>query len=450
MNTRPSLAPANVLTAYFIITLALFLSNGYFSMLAFFLLSGGILLFFIRLKAFHVTDKSEILILRGALSLFMLLMLIKLNWLFFIYPVVMMKFRLLHVTFSAFSKFFIQTCMLALFACAALLPMLKPLNKSRRLFFFFMSFLYLAVMGIVLCLFSNPPIDIFDLFQKSGEGLRRGENPYSLLFPNMYYGTGMNTITHDPRYHKPVLDSMDYFPGIFPFLYINIWGDVRFLFLIFHFFSALFLFLLARGNEKGTLWALVHLYNPVNIYLLVYSFLDPLLVVSLCAATFCLARKKEALLPFALGYTLCVKQYGVFLLFAFLRNLSKRMIFTALTFSAVILGIAFLWSPDDFTHDALLRPLETLPRADALNLYTFLHHIGKAPSSWSGISFLAAVLFFLVPLKKENISHALFSTGVVYFLFFMFYRVTFFNYYCFALSFIPLSQSIHPASDFDT
>lgn len=440
--TRTLLPPsrANVVFGYFLVSMAVSLSEGYFSTQSVLLLLTGIFLFLRKKEIISLNSTQYKNLLKGTLVIFIAVIFFQWLWLFSAYPVAEEKLRHIHITLTPSAKLLVLVMTLCLFVTAVIYVVREPRLKIKNIFFL-TGILYLALMGFSLCIFHDPPIDAFDLFQTAGEGLHKGLNPYELLYTNIYHHSNARQLVHDPRYQNSSLDAFDYFPGIFPFLWLaDFWGDVRFLFLLFHFGFSLLLFSLAGGEREGALWALLYLLNPITIYLLTHSFLDPLLVFSMGLFVFCMVRKKDFYLPLIFGYTLCVKQYAVFLPLVFWRFLSRKVLFFSLLAGMFFLSLVFLWSPSDFAHDVILRPFRMLPREDGLSLYAFLYHFKKAPLSWHALPILSISVFIVLSSRKLHLKHMLYSTGIAYLLFFFFSHVAFINYYYFALSFIPLSQ----------
>lgn len=438
----------NTALGFLFVALAAALSEAQFSITAVMLLAAGMMLLFAKNKAADSRRQKRAMIAFVIPVLLALTLMLQWLWFFASYPILMKKFRHVSGVVAPSAELFIlgvTACLLAAAFASCLLSALSASEKKLSAAFFTLFLLYVTMMAAALCVLHDPPVDAFDMFSIAGKSVRKGKNPYSVTYPNLYYNPAGNArirgLARDPRYQTPTLDAFEYFPGIFPFAALgSLWGDIRFMFLLFHAGFALILFILAARKKEGVLWASMFLLNPAAAYVMVYSFLDPALVFFTGCFVYCIARKKSLLLPFALGYLLCLKQYAVFLLPVFRRFIPNKTVALSLLVCAIGLFSVFILSPSDFIHDTVHRPFQMFPRGDGLSFYSLLYHFNAAPASWRFPSLLCAFLFFIPLFRRMNLPQSLHFAGRTYLLFFFFLYMAFVHHYYFALSFIALSQ----------
>ncbi len=446
--TRAPLPPsrANVVFGYFLVSMAVTFSAGSSSLKSIFLFLSGAFILCMQKEFFTANRRKHTTLLKSALVVFIVVIFSQWLWLFAVYPIAEAKIMHIFITFMPHTKLLILLMTFCVLVVAVLFNIKENSKGKIEKTFFSLSLLYLILMAFSLCIFCDPPIDTYGVFQMAGRNLHHGKNPYGISYPNVYYHSDeaafLNNIHKDPLYQKPTLyHPFDYFPGILPFLWLaDFWGDIRFLFLLFHFGFALLLFVLSEGKKEGALWSLLHLLNPVSIYLLIHSLLDPLLTLSLGLSIFCLVRKKNLLLSLIFGYMLCIKQYAVFLILAFWRFLEKKTLLFSLLVSCSILFLAWLWSPADFVRGALIRPLGTPPRDNVISFFALLSQSGMTPLFWRWMPLVCTAPFIILSTRKTHLSSMLYYSGMVYFMLFFFSHMAAINYYYFALAFIPLSQ----------
>lgn len=448
MKTKQEQASGNVLAAYFLITLAVTLSNGHFTVFSFFITAAGLSLLWLPCRSFPVSRKNEMRFLRAALVLFSLLILFKMNAVFFSLPPLLEKFRHLRIEYASAGKFILLLLPGMMATASFFYAVLIPLQKKTFLFFAFMCLLYLAAASLALCVFYDPPIDVYDMLMAGGEAFRKGRNPYAMQFANLYYSREVQTVFNDPIYHKEFLDFFSYFPGVLPFAALgSLWGDARFAFLLFHFGFSLVLFLMADGGERGALWAALSFINPVSLHLLLNAYIDPLLAAVMALSVFCLLKRKRLYFAILAGYMISIKQYSVLLIPLFFKFSGGKMFLVVMGTFLLAVFPFFIVSPEDFIHDAVRIPLHVPPRADGLTLWAFFHHYGMTFHGRLYLSLFVMSLFFILPARTTSPGNTLLHAGRLYALLFLLSNYAFINYYYFALSFLPLSQLFHETKD---
>ena len=284
--------------------------------------------------------------------------------------------------------------------------------------------------------------DVLTVQRDSATALMKGTNPYGITFPDVY--------NHNMTYYKPehIANGRLLFGYVYPPLSLLlvlpglIFGDIRFALLAFWTLAGAFIGFTKTGKHSVLFVALL-LFTPRIFFANVVGWTEAMLCMSLALTVFFASRQQEKpeskTLSFALGALLALKQYTFFLLpLSFLLTPSKieysKLLRRALGVVAVVSLPMILWNPAAFFHSAI-RLNFTLPfRLDALNVTVWIaRNTGFVVPTFVGFGLAALAVF--VALKRCPRSPFGFAsaTAWVYFVFFLFGRQGFANYYLFVM-----------------
>ena len=305
------------------------------------------------------------------------------------------------------------------------------------------SLLLAAYFGIGVWLLHHsgrPWVDTFDQTLAACDAVSHGKNPYAIDFPDVY--------AHHPEYHAfyppnsvvngRVKFGYAYMPLSLVFAYVGqiFTGDFRLAFL-FALVAAAGLLAFTHETRQAAAAAALLLLMPRNIYVVEYSWTEPVCVLCLAAVVFCAARAKRVL-PYAAGLLLVSKQHMPLLaplLILLLprpwdgRTVGKFYAKAILTGLVVTLPMV-LWNPRAFWHSAVEVQLKSPFRNDSLNLAAFWAHSGHSPlPSWT--PFVFGILSVVIALWRSPRTPAGFAASVagIYLCFFALAKQAFCNYY---------------------
>jgi hypothetical protein len=258
------------------------------------------------------------------------------------------------------------------------------------------------LLGIWLVQVGRIVIDV-DTFHRMGiKALAEGHSPYSVVFPDVYYGRGSE------RFYGEGLAVNGFLTFGFPYPPLSIlmsapgellFGDFRYSHL-FAITASGGLIAYARPGRIARVAACLLLFTPRVFYVLQTGWTEPLLLLLLSATAFCACRGFHRPLPYLVGLLLASKQYMVLLapLFLFLldRPLDRRQV---LRFAAKAAGTAlaitvpfFLWDPAGFLRSVVVVQFKQPFRPDALSyLAWLLPNRTQLPPGLGLLSLFAAV-----------------------------------------------------------
>jgi len=291
-----------------------------------------------------------------------------------------------------------------------------------------------------------PNIDVF-VFQREGTaGLLRGENPYTLTFPDIYgasspffYGPGVSVNGRlQFGFLYPPLSLFMALPGYL------LQGDFRYSQLLANAVAGgLMAFAQPAGSpsgrrELGAAAAFLYLFTPRSLFLLEQGWSEPFVVLLLSATVF-VALRRPAVLPWIFGLFACVKQYLFWALpLSWLLGWGGRR-WTGFWGRAVAVGAAVslplaLWSPRAFWNSVVALQWKQPFRPDSLSYWAGRVVAGLSPLS-TGWAFGAGAIAVVVALWRAPRNGAGFaaSLGLVLTAFFAFNKQAFCNYYSAAL-----------------
>jgi len=316
------------------------------------------------------------------------------------------------------------------------------INISRNKF---IVFLVCAVLLRIFMIVSSPEpkIDVYNSLKFGSASIISGKNPYEITFPKIY----PNQI--------PTLYG--YFPGsaiiLLPFTLIL--NDPRYAYILADLGSALILFWLLKTNINKNypsiheLIPLIFLYNPMSLFVIEQSWLEPLLTFFVFLFVFLYLKNKLSYWPFIiLGVALSIKQSMILIipsLFLKLQWNIKQLLTVGLVSTLIIVPF-FLWNPKEFIFDltAGFNPVyNTAPANASLSLSSFLYNI-KGLNLNNFIRFLSILLLSILIFKKSqnSILDFIYSYTLFVFTVTMFYAQAFLNYFTFLSSLILMILAV--------
>lgn len=304
------------------------------------------------------------------------------------------------------------------------------IGKNVFLIIFVLS---IAVRFFMILSSPNPQIDVFDYLKHGPLALSNGQNPYSVTYHKIY--TDM------------VPDYYNYLPSalFITFPFVVLLGDPRFLIMTAEIVAAFFLYkMFSRAN--GRLFALLILSNPMSLYVLEQSYIQPLVFCELVIFAYFMSRKRILMSSFILGIILSTKQYILLLplyIIAYIKSSKTKLIliFIAASISLVIILPFLFWDPKSFIHDTFTIQTGLLPRYEGLTITSLLYNLFGIQYNFF-ISTIIIFVFFVLSffIKTPNILYNIFI-GLTYFLFafFLFNKFSFVNYYYLVSQLLVLS-----------
>lgn len=286
----------------------------------------------------------------------------------------------------------------------------------------------------------DPAIDVH-IFQKYAvAALWRGENPYSLTFPDIYnngafYGEGLSV-------NGRLQFGFPYFPlsllAALPGQWLG--HDPRYSQLV-AIEGAALLMAFARRQGVGLIAAAIYLTTPRNFFVLEQSWTEPFVVLGAAAVMFA-ASRRSALVPWLFGAFVAIKQYLVFALPAAvllarradgLRGVLRVLLKGAVVGAAITLPFV-LWNPRAFTWSVVTLQFYQPFRPDALSYLAWWAGLGHQPPSTAipfGLAALASgIAVWRLPRTAAGFSATL---ALTFFVFFALNKQAFANYYFFVI-----------------
>lgn len=298
--------------------------------------------------------------------------------------------------------------------------------KSLIKYSFWVLFLLAILARIFMVLSSpNPLIDVFDLLKNGSLALWHGQNPYEQNFAPLY-GHSWTYYTYLP------------FSIIFVLPFTVFFSDPRIGLIFADFATTLILFWLLgkKTNEDKNLpqlIPLIYLYNPMALYILEESYIEPILVFLLTLFLFLLSVKKEGkLAQLVLGTLLAFKQTALVLPFFLLRSglFKLKDFLLPLVFSAVLILPFFFWNIKEFINDTLIVYVTFPPRHDGLTLNSLFFRVFGFDVPFFVFPIFWALAFLIIfKFPKKGISGFLFSISLFLLTFFLFNKYAFVEFY---------------------
>ena len=325
---------------------------------------------------------------------------------------------------------------------AILSPLLiVPVPRLSKAAFPSIIFVFILLGVWVIRMAPAPYIDVFYFHVGAIEALLRGENPYSLLSPDIYrgrssyYGPGLSVDGRLPfGFIYPPLSLLLAVPGHL------LGGDFRYSQLGAMALSGLFI-AYARPSRISALAATLLLFTPRSFFVLGQAWTEPFVVMLVCAVVFCACRAPRFLWV-VLGLLLAVKQHLVLavpaalLLVPGLRQ--PRAVIWFLSKAGLVALLVtvplMLWDVAGFIRGVVAFQFQQPFRQDALSYLVLLVPPGNpTPPLW--IAFVVAAAAAVLALWRLPRTPAGFAAGtaLIFFAFFAFNKQAFCNYYYFVI-----------------
>ncbi len=311
-----------------------------------------------------------------------------------------------------------------------------------------------AVVGAWVIRISNPPhIDVYVFQHDAAQALLRGQNPYTLTFPNIY-GDESFVYAEELMKHGRVLFGYPYMP------FTLLWnvaaealgGDVRYgqLFAIIG-TGALLAFM--RPGRIARSAAMLWLLAVRPYFLAEMGWIEPSAVFML-ALTLCAAIRWPRAMPVFFGLFIATKQYlpaAILVAPLLLERESLRhwrhWFKPSLIALAVALAVSLpliVWNPSAFWQSAILLQFKQPFRFDSLSYLAWLSDphfaagmrpFGTPPPFAPLIAFLALIGGAALALQRRRSGPTPFAIGIAlsFLLFFAFNKQAFSNYYSFVI-----------------
>lgn len=309
----------------------------------------------------------------------------------------------------------------AIFLSVLLIIRIKNISQN----FLFVCLFCIAITLRLFMIWSspNPIIDVF-AFQKYGAlYLLLGKNPYASIYPPVYTGQ--------------LLDYYAYPPGnlllTVPFVWI--FKDPRVTFIIAEIVTALIVRRLIKDLNKY-IFPLLILYNPMSLYMIEESYMEPLVILLLLLTLIFFVRKKIVLSSLCIGLAVSSKQYLIALIPLYYRMLSSYKFIQKLKYLFYI-GISvflicfpfYIWNTTGFIKNIIYLQYSYPPRYEGLTLFSLYHQFNGNYIPWISWCIIGIVTIYIYLKKKIVPITFLFNGAFILFTFFLFNKWAFLNYY---------------------
>ena len=263
------------------------------------------------------------------------------------------------------------------------------LSISRRIIF------PIALLGFSLAGINTirqtpaPPIDVFLFQQAAAQALANGMNPYEAIIPDIY-GPG------NPGYNPMVENGYTtygtpYAPivAIVSLPVYQITGDIRYMHM-FELLASACLLVLMQESWVSLGAALLLLFNPFSLPLLESAWMEPLTILTFCAAVFTASRWPRAT-PYLFGLFLATKQTNFALLpfcvFLLEKNWTWKSLATIYVKALAVAIATYLpfiyWNPHAFIQSMIYVQLNHPLRLDLVSYIAYAVRRGlPAPPMW--------------------------------------------------------------------
>lgn len=316
----------------------------------------------------------------------------------------------------------------------------EQLSSVKRIWFYMFS-IAIALRLLMIWSSPNPIIDVFAYLKFGALHFLSGNNPYSMILPQMYKNV--------------VFDYYGYPPGTLllttPFVWL--FKDPRYTFAAAEILTAFLILKINNGKLNKYYFSLMLLYNPMSLYVLEQSYMETLAILLLTLSIWLISKKKFLISAVIFGIALSTKQYLVFLIPLFYRLINKEsqvfrlsiMAFAIFVCSAVILPF-FIWNQSDFTHDVVTLQFSYPIRYEGLTFFSLSHRFGMDFNPLiSGVAI--TISFILIYFRRKiAIPSFFYLSSLLFFSFFIFNKWAFVNYYYLISQLIIVGISFEPIS----
>lgn len=423
-----------LLTSYLFLTFAYIFTKGFFSFPGAFiiLLSYFLLLASLNLKKNKPASSNNITnFSRQILLIFFILSFLLYGGMYQIFPrLVFLSQMLLFISLGLYTVVFLN------------LNIFSFLKKHN---FSILVLIAITLRAFMIISSPSPYIDVFEKLTQSAKLIIFFKSPYQLIFPQMYKGI--------------IPDAFVHLPAVFLFLTPSfyLFSDIRFAYLLFDLLVAL---LIAKklnfkkdNSSLPRVFSLLYLYNPISLFVLEQSWLEPLLL-GLIFLTVYFYHKKTNYYPLTYGILLATKTIitpGIFY-FSLLKKFNfRKMLTSVLIASFLILPVAAIGF-NDFLADIFFaffsKSRNSAPIKIALTFPNLLKNLTGIDylkiKSIKILILIQSLILFYLPLiitkfKKVSPSKLLHLLAAAYLGFYFFAFQAFCNYYYFVNNLILFS-----------
>ncbi len=313
--------------------------------------------------------------------------------------------------------------LLIIVTIAALFLLLKPSFLNSKTYW---AFFLVAVVLRLFMIWSSPDplIDVFVLLKEGAINFLAGVNPYTLIFPQMYEGV--------------IFDYYAYPPGTLLLTAPFVWffNDPRYALFVAEIFTATLVLNLIPNKPNKYFYPLMLLYNPVSLYVIEQSYIEPLVIALLISALFFLIKKSLLASILITSLALNTKQYFIFFIPLIYKLLETNSRVYRLRLLSLIVGVAmlitlpfYLWSKPDFIHDVIAFQYIYPPRYESLTVFSLLHNVGFNYNFIISMLVIVPTFILIYLQKRVTISRFFYLSSLLFFTFFLFNKWAFINYY---------------------
>ena len=310
-------------------------------------------------------------------------------------------------------------------------------QRNEKVFLLIIVAIHFGISCLILYYSPHPAIDVFDIHQTAIKGLLGGSNPYTLVTRNIY-GT--------PDFFGEGLVKNGFIQIGFPYPPLSLFfstmghflGDFRIAHALGMSATAVFIFALAPGRF-GLLLSSLLLFSPRSFFVIEQSWTEPL-VTACFGLVLYLSKIKSKYLWLGLGLFFSVKQYAILLapLVCLLNNenvFSKKnmrlVLYSGLAAFFITAPLAF-WNISSFLNDVLFFQIRQPFRRDALSYLAAAERNGfyLIPRNVAFYIFFATLIG--LGIRKFYCRKEIFfahGASLLFFLFFIFNKQAFCNYY---------------------
>ncbi len=322
-----------------------------------------------------------------------------------------------------------------------------------------------VVKGLVIRASPSPFIDVWTSSVAAVDHILAGRNPYSQQYADIYAGQYA---------YKP---GMPYGPAflLWSTLWAKLFGgqhDVRVGIVISEMLLSLGLGAVAFRRTKNLVLAgavaLVWTTNPIGLFVLEQSWVDPPLMLALVLCFLALSERRLALAGVALGFGFAVKTYsvvavGLIVLWVLKSEglkASRRFLIGAAATAGVFVLPFVVMDASAFWNSMFGLWADQAPRADALTLVALRAEIEGLQGQghevlrplYGPFNVLTLVLsafaaWWVFMRAGKSLARLAWALGAVHVWFFLFARQAFCNYYYYALVFLMLAVAVWPRDE---
>jgi hypothetical protein len=307
----------------------------------------------------------------------------------------------------------------------------------------FSGLILIALLLRILMIISSPTpyIDTFYLQKLGSLGLLSGKNPYQMIFPQLYPGVTPDYFSYGPGVLLLVAPAS------------RIFGDPRVTHVLAEIAGAILLYFAIKKTtffKKGQnlfaeLIPIIFLFNPMSLYILEQSYLDPIIIFFFILFVHLYLKKSTYWSFFALSFVISIKQTMIIVPLFLLKQLrfSIKKWFTLIIFPIVLVTVFFIWSPIDFWNDLIHFYLIYPIRHDGLTINSlFFYYFGYDIPTFIFIILWTLGFLIIFRLKRDSLADIFLGMSFWFLIFYFFNKLAFVNYYYFVCSLLLISIAL--------